>query len=155
MVGKEPTLSPSNEHKQLQTYLMEETPLNVAIAQSGIFYLSPAYRLALNLYNELLAKEAKQKDKSAPESQSEFSEGSDKKKEDPNKLTEIEEEFLLSMKGLVIDLVLSTTLTPGRQKIEKALIKTLEKFGSVNYHIQQRGGLGLPDDPMSRGNKKS
>jgi len=151
---KEPTLSPSNEHKQLQNYLMEETPLNVALSQSGVFYLSPAYRLSLNLYNELLEKQKNQKDKSRPESQSEFSEGNENKVIDPNQLTPEEEEFLLSMKGLVTDLVLSTTLTPGRQKIEKALIKTLEKFGSINYHIQSRAGLGLPDDPMSRGNKK-
>jgi len=145
---KEPTISPSEEHKNLQKYLMEETPLNVALAQSGVFYLSPAYRLCLNLYNELLEKKAKQKD-NTNNNQSEFS---DKETKDPNKLTDEEEEFLVSMKGLVTDLVLGTTMTPGRQKIETALIKTLEKFGSVNYHIQQRGGMTFPDDPSKKRN---
>ena len=141
------TLSPSQEHENLQNFLMKNPPLPVAMTQAGIYNLSPMYRLAFNLANDL----KKRKKSLASRDANSRSRDSSKEKNKDNKkpLTEIEEEFITTIDMLEDDLILSTGLTPGKHKIQKMLIKMLEKSGTMNYHInQQKGGFQFPTSPI-------
>jgi hypothetical protein len=151
---QEEGISPAGEHKKIQEYLVVKTPLNLALAQSGVFYLSHWYTLAFNLRNKLIAKKNSSQDKDDSDNEEEDYEPGSENKKSGKVLTDIEEEFIEAVGSLEKELVLATTMTPGRQKIEIMLIETLEKFGQITYHLQQKGGFQFPESPIDRGSKK-
>lgn len=164
MVLNDNKISPANEHEKLQDYLMVNTPLKLAIAQSAIYELSPWYRLAFNLRDGLKEKYSPKKNigkQKKDEKHKEFGNYKDNKQDegtegkDRQGMTDLEKEFVRAVTMLEDDLILSTTMSPGRQKVEKILIKVLENSGSISYHIAEKGGgITYPKSPMDRGEER-
>ncbi len=140
-------IRPSDEHIRLQTFLMDETPRNIALVQSGIVYFSNGFAIGFSLVEKLRAiikpyLMKVNKNKSLEDIFKEMI------KDEVIKPYHVK--FLRAAEALEKYLIMATGMTPGRQSIQKALIKTLES-GKIFYTVSEKGGF-MPGtrDPSAR-----